>query len=88
MSKDARTRKKTTQTVTRSPGLPAAAAGPERKPAPRGLRRLKAPADLEIDPDALEFIAALDAFRKKHNRPFPTWSEVLYVLKQLGYKRT
>lgn len=41
----------------------------------------------EIDADALEFIDALDRFKKQHGRPFPSWSEVLYVLKELGYRR-
>ncbi len=41
----------------------------------------------EIGPEVLELIAALDAYKLKYNRPFPGWSEVLYVLKSLGYKR-
>ena len=41
----------------------------------------------DIDADALEFIEALDRFKKQHGRPFPSWSEVLYVLKGLGYRR-
>ena len=44
-------------------------------------------ADLEVDPAVLEFIAAIDKFKKEHNRPFPSWSEVLHVLRDLGYKR-
>jgi hypothetical protein len=41
----------------------------------------------EVDADALEFIAAIDRFKKEHGRPFPSWSEVLLVLRQLGYRR-
>jgi hypothetical protein len=42
----------------------------------------------EVDADALEFIAAIERFKKQHSRPFPSWSEVLLVLRQLGYRRT
>ena len=46
-----------------------------------------APQLAEVDADALEFIEAIDRFKKQHGRPFPSWSEVLLVLRQLGYKR-
>jgi hypothetical protein len=46
-----------------------------------------APPLAEVDADALEFIEALDRFKKQHGRPFPSWSEVLLVLRQLGYRR-
>lgn len=42
---------------------------------------------LEIDQEVLEFIEALDRFKEEHHRQFPNWSEVLFVLKQLGYRR-
>jgi hypothetical protein len=45
------------------------------------------PALAEVDADALEFIAAIDRFKKEHGRPFPSWSEVLLVLRRLGYRR-
>ena len=41
----------------------------------------------EIDADALEFIAAIDRFKKENGRPFPSWSEILLIVRQLGYKR-
>ena len=46
-----------------------------------------APPLAEVDAEALEFIEALDRFKKQHGRPFPSWSEVLLVLRQLGYRR-
>ena len=46
-----------------------------------------APPMAEIDADALEFIEAIDRFKKQHGRPFPNWSEVLMVLRSLGYRR-
>jgi hypothetical protein len=45
------------------------------------------PALAEVDAEALEFIAAIDRFKKENGRPFPSWSEVLLVLRQLGYQR-
>ena len=51
----------------------------------KGLSRT--PPDLEVDPDVLELIAAIDKYKKSHNRPFPSWSEVLYVLRKLGYTK-
>jgi hypothetical protein len=53
----------------------------------RPKRATKQPAPEDIDDEALEFIAALDDYKKRHDRPFPSWSEVLHVLKSLGYAR-
>ena len=50
---------------------------PERSSAPMA----------EVDADVLEFIAAIDTFKKQHGRPFPSWSEVLLIVRQLGYQR-
>jgi hypothetical protein len=44
--------------------------------------------DTEVDEEVLDFIAAIDAYKKEKNRPFPNWSEVLLVLKELGYKKS
>jgi hypothetical protein len=69
---------------TRSKGLP-----PDRdaaRPKPK-MRSGPPPVDLEVDPDVLEFIRAIDDYRAAHDRPFPSWSEVLYVLKRMGYRR-
>lgn len=37
--------------------------------------------------DEMEFINAVNAYRNRHMRPFPTWSEVLHILKALGYRK-
>jgi hypothetical protein len=39
-------------------------------------------------PDEVEFMTAMDEYKRLNRRPFPTWREVLYVLKRLGYKKT
>lgn len=46
-----------------------------------------APQLAEVDAEALEFIAAIDRFKKENGRPFPSWSEILLIVRQLGYKR-
>ncbi len=35
----------------------------------------------------VEFMRAMDAYKRKSGRPFPTWSEVLEVLMSLGYRK-
>ncbi len=37
--------------------------------------------------DELAFINAINAYKRQHGRPFPTWSEVLHVLFSLGYRK-
>ncbi len=46
-----------------------------------------APALAEVNAEVLEFIEAVDRFKKQHGRPFPSWSEVLLIVRQLGYRR-
>ncbi|MBL8858531.1 MAG: hypothetical protein JNL28_08515 [Planctomycetes bacterium] len=41
----------------------------------------------EMPPDVLEFIHAIDAYKRTQQRPFPNWSEILEIVKSLGYQR-
>lgn len=41
----------------------------------------------EMPAEVVEFIQAIDEYKRIHCRPFPSWSEVLEVLKALGYER-
>jgi hypothetical protein len=41
----------------------------------------------EMPPDVVEFMTAMDDYKRRHGRPFPNWSEVLQVVKSLGYCR-
>jgi len=52
-------------------------------------RRMVDPTTCERDYTAeeVEFMNAMDRYRREANRPFPTWSEVLEVLKSLGYRK-
>lgn len=42
----------------------------------------------EMSAEVMEFITAVDEYKRAHQRPFPTWSEVLEILKALGYQRS
>jgi hypothetical protein len=42
----------------------------------------------EMDGDLLEFVKAIDHYKREHRRQFPSWGEVLHVLKSLGFKRS
>jgi hypothetical protein len=41
----------------------------------------------ELTLEEVEFVRAVDRYKRKFNRPFPTWSEVLAIVKELGYTR-
>ncbi|MGL6095581.1 MAG: hypothetical protein ACRC7O_07280 [Fimbriiglobus sp.] len=52
-------------------------------------RRLIDPTTCERDysDDESEFMKAMDRYQRENRRPFPTWSEVLEVLRSLGYRK-
>ncbi len=37
--------------------------------------------------EEIEFMKAMDQYKRDNRRPFPTWSEVLEVLYALGYRK-
>src|SRR2546421_5836266 len=51
-------------------------------------RRLIDPTTCERDysDDETECMKAMDRYKRENRRPFPTWSEVLEVLRSLGYR--
>ncbi len=52
-------------------------------------RRLIDPTTCERDYnlDETDFMKAMDRYKRENRRPFPTWSEVLEVLRSLGYRK-
>lgn len=38
--------------------------------------------------EEIQFMKAMDQYKRDNRRPFPTWSEVLEVLRALGYRKT
>jgi len=53
-------------------------------PHPRPDRNIN---DYPLSTDEVEFINAINDYKSKFNRPFPTWSEVLHILRTMGYLR-
>lgn len=66
--------------------------GPERRLSERRKterRRQIDPTTCERDyqPEEIEFMRAMDDYKRRSGRQFPTWSEVLEVVKDLGYRK-
>lgn len=64
----------------------------ERRQIPRRKverRRMIDPTTCERDysGDEVEFMRAMDEYKRKSGRMFPTWSEVLEVVRSLGYEK-
>lgn len=41
----------------------------------------------QMSDDQFEFLMAINEYKQKNSRPFPTWTEVLEVIKALGYRK-
>ena len=41
----------------------------------------------EMNPEQYEFIMAVETYKKVNKRMYPTWTEVLEVVHQLGYRK-
>ena len=50
---------------------------PERKAAEEG----------EMNDEQFEFMMTIDRYKRENKRPFPTWTEVLEVIKAMGYRK-
>lgn len=40
-----------------------------------------------MNEEQLEFIQAIDEYKRSNNRPFPTWTEILDVILYIGYRK-
>jgi len=40
-----------------------------------------------MTPEELEFVRAVDDYKRRHDCPFPTLREILEILKTLGYRK-
>ncbi len=64
--------------------------GLERRRGP-GRRRSdfsKAAEEGEMTQEQFLFVTAIDTYKRVNHRPFPTWTEVLEVIRKLGYRKT
>jgi hypothetical protein len=69
---------------------PRQATGLERRRGP-GRRRTdfaKSAEEGEMSVEQFRFIKAIDAYKRVNQRPYPTWTEVLEVVRKLGYRKT
>lgn len=41
----------------------------------------------EMTEELLQFVMAIDEYKRVNERPFPSWSEVFEIIKHLGYRR-
>jgi hypothetical protein len=63
--------------------------GKERREQLGERRRQIDPTTCERDysDEEIEFMKAMDQYKRDNRRPFPTWSEVLEVLRAMGYRK-
>jgi hypothetical protein len=63
--------------------------GLDRRRGP-GRRRTEDRRDAEegtMSDEQFEFLLAMDQYKRANARPFPTWTEVLEIIKALGYRK-
>ena len=62
----------------------------ERRRGP-GRRRtdfMKSAEEGEMSQEQFLFVMAIDAFKRVNGKTFPTWTDVLEVIRKLGYRKT
>ncbi|MCF7956096.1 MAG: hypothetical protein K9M75_09865 [Phycisphaerae bacterium] len=63
--------------------------GMDRRRGP-GIRRSperKAAEEGEMNDEQFEFLLTIDRYKRENKKPFPTWTEVLDVIKAMGYRK-
>ncbi len=58
-----------------------------RGPGRRRSEDRKSAEEGQMSDEQFEFVMAIDEYKRANSRPFPTWTEVLEVIKALGYRR-
>ncbi len=41
----------------------------------------------EMNDELLEFVMAIDDYKRANDRPFPSWSEIFEIVQYLGYRK-
>jgi hypothetical protein len=59
-----------------------------RGPGRRRTDFTKAAEEGELTSEQFHFLSAVEAFKKSNNKMFPTWTDVLEVVRLLGYRKT
>ncbi len=92
-AKRSASRKSTTKAVGTSPGEAVEPDARKKTAKASSKKAAKKPQPLTSKPadmtkDVLEFIQAIDDYKRTEGRPFPTWSEIFDVVKMLGYEKS
>jgi len=58
-----------------------------RGPGRRRSDERKAAEEGHFSDEQFEFLMAIDEYKRKNTKHFPTWTEVLEVIKALGYRK-
>jgi hypothetical protein len=58
-----------------------------RTPRREQPRRIRTPEVVANGDEVLDFLRALDRWKHQHQRSCPSWSELLQLLHELGYRR-
>lgn len=58
-----------------------------RGPGKRLSEERKSAEEGQMSEEQFEFLMAIDTYKKANGRPFPTWTEVLEIIKALGYRK-
>jgi hypothetical protein len=59
-----------------------------RGPGRRRTDFLRAAEEGEMNQEQFMFLLAINAFKEANGRTFPTWTDVLEVVRKLGYRKT
>ena len=58
-----------------------------RGPGRRRSDERKAAEEGQMSDEQFEFVMAIDEYKRANAKPFPTWTEVLEIIKALGYRK-
>ena len=58
-----------------------------RGPGRRRTEERRAAEEGEMTDEQFAFLQAVNEYKKVNNRPFPSWSEVLDIIKATGYRK-
>lgn len=58
-----------------------------RGPGRRRTDERKSAEEGQMSDEQFEFLMAVDEYKRANTRPFPTWTEVLELIKALGYRK-
>ncbi len=58
-----------------------------RGPGHRRSEERRAAEEGQMTDEQFDFLMAIDQYKRANQRPFPSWTEVLEVIKALGYRK-